>query len=162
MFLIEIYTSEENTPAKALPIALALHREFPQSSVMHLAFCSVLYQMKRWAEMKKEAQLFLDRSENEVPYYTRDGIRPARYCLGVGALYGRHDLDLAYAYMSQILKTQDASRWVSYAFLRRGQIEDLRGDRETALRDYRTVLSRQNFWGSHEEAQTYIKNAFKF
>jgi hypothetical protein len=118
--------------------------------------------MKRWTEMSKEAQLYLERSEQEVPYYTKDGIRPARYCLGVGALYGRHDLDLANAYMSQILQTIDSSRWVSYAYLRRGQIEDVRGDRETALRDYRTVLSRPDFWGSHQEAQTYIKTAFKF
>jgi len=162
MFLIEIYTSEENTPEKALPLALALHEEFPQSPIMHLTYCSVLYQMKKWPEMMKVAQVFQDRSEDEVPYYTRDGIRPARYCLGVGALYGRHDLDLAYAYMSQILETIDSSRWVSYAFLRRGQIEDLRGDREAALRDYRTVLDRPDFWGSHKEAQTYIKEPFKF
>lgn len=162
MFLIEIYTSEENMPEKALPPALSLHEEYPQSSPMHLAYISVLYQMKKWPEMMTQAQLFLDRSEKEVPYYTRDGIRPARYCLGVGALYGRHDLDLASAYMNQILQTIDSSRWVSYAYLRRGQIEDLRGDHESALRDYRTVLSRPDFWGSHKEAQTYIKDAFKF
>jgi tetratricopeptide (TPR) repeat protein len=118
--------------------------------------------MKKWTKTMETAQLFLDRSEQEIPYYTKDGIRPARYCLGVGALYGRRDLDLAYAYMSQILKTIDSSRWVSYAYLRRGQIEDLRGDRETALRDYRTVLARPDFWGSHKEAQTYIKEPFTF
>ena len=162
MFLIEIYTSEENTPEKALPLAQTLHEEFPKSSVMHLTYCSVLYQMKKWTKTMETAQLFLDRSEQEIPYYTKDGIRPARYCLGVGALYGRRDLDLAYAYMSQILKTIDSSRWVSYAYLRRGQIEDLRGDRETALRDYRTVLARPDFWGSHKEAQTYIKEPFTF
>jgi tetratricopeptide (TPR) repeat protein len=162
MFLIEIYTSEENTPEKALPLALALHEEFPKSPAMYMTSISVLYQMKKWPEMMKEAQLFLDRSEDEVPYYTHEGIRPARYCLGVGALYGRHDLDLSYAYMSQILKKIDSSRWVSYAYLRRGQIEDVRGDREAALRDYRMVLSRPDFWGSHKEAQIYIKEAFKF
>jgi hypothetical protein len=64
--------------------------------------------------------------------------------------------------MSQILEEIDSSRWVSYAYLRRGQIEDVRGQREAALRDYRTVLSRPDFWGSHSEAQTYLKEAFKF
>jgi len=162
MFLIEIYTSEENTPDKALPLALALHKEFPKSPAMHLTYFSVLYQMKKWPEMMDEAQIFLDRSEREVPYYRKEGIRPARYCLGVGALDGRHDLDLAYAYMSQILETIDSSRWVTYAYLRRGQIYDLRADRESALRDYRTVMSRPDFWGSHKEAQIYLKEAFKF
>jgi tetratricopeptide (TPR) repeat protein len=162
MFLIEIYTSEENTPDKALPLARALHQEFPLSSPMHLTLISVLYQMKKWTEMMTEAQLFMDHSEQEVPWYTHSGITPARYCLGVGALYGRRDLDLASAYMGQILKTVDASRWVSYAYLRRGQIEDIRGKREAALRDYRTVLSRPDFWGSHKEAQNYIKEPFRF
>jgi len=162
MFLIEIYTAEENTPAKALPLARELRQEFPQSSVMHLTEISILYTMKRWHELMDQAQVFLERSEKGTPYYSADGITPARYCLGVGALYGSRDPNLASAYMSQILKKQDSSRWVSYAYLRRGQIFDLRGDRESALRDYRTVLSRPDFWGSHQEAQTYIKNPFTF
>ncbi len=35
-FLIEIYNAEERTPAKALPLAQELHKEFPQSPAMHL------------------------------------------------------------------------------------------------------------------------------
>lgn len=162
MFLIEIDMYDENTPEKALPLAQELRKEFPKSPFMHLTEITVLYRMKKWPEMTQEAQTFLERSESEVPYYTTEGVRPARYCLGVAALYGQHDLDLAFAYMSQLLKTIDSSRWVSYAYLRRGQIYDLRGDRESALRDYRTVLSRNDFWGSHDEAQRYIQEPFKF
>ncbi len=161
MFLIEIYTSEENTPEKALPLAQALRKEFPKSAVMHLTEITVLYSMKKWPEMLDEAKVFLERSENGVPYYTSEGIRPARYCLGVGALFGRHDTDLALAYMTQLLKTVDSSRWVTYAYLRRAQIYDLKGNREAALRDYRTVLSRPDFWGSHQEAQIYLREPFK-
>jgi tetratricopeptide (TPR) repeat protein len=162
MFLIEIDMSEENQPEKALPLAEELHKEFPKSPFMHLTEITVLYHMKKWTETMKEAQLFLEESEKETPYYTTEGIRPARYCLGVAALYGRHDPDLAFAYMSQILKTIDASRWVSYAYLRRGQIYDLKEERDKALQDYQTVLSRPDIWGSHTEAETYIKNPFKF
>ena len=157
MFLVEIYTSEENTPDKALPIARKLRKEFPQSAVMHLTEITVLYAMKKWPEMMEEAEVFLERSEKGIPYYTSDGIRPARYCLGVGALYGRHDAALAGAYMNQLLKSVDSSRWVTYAYLRRGQIHDLEGDRQSALRDYQTVLSRADFWGSQKEAESYIK-----
>jgi tetratricopeptide (TPR) repeat protein len=160
MFLIEIYTAEEGTPDKALPLIRDLRKEFPESSVMHLTEVSVLYTMKKWTELMEDAQVFLERSERQTPYYSADGITPARYCLGVAALYGRRDPDLAFAFMSQILTTLDSGRWVSYAYLRRGQIYDLRRDRESALRDYRTVLSRPDFWGSHQEAQTYIKNPF--
>ena len=102
MFLIEIYTSEENTPDKALPLAEALRKEFPQSYVMHLTEATVLYQMKKWPEMVKEAQSLLEKSQSGVPYYSSEGVRPARYLLGLGALYGRHDLTLANAYMNQL------------------------------------------------------------
>ena len=80
----------------------------------------------------------------------------------MGELFGRHDTDLAMAYMTQLLKAVDSSRWVSFAYLRRAEIYDLRGDREAALRDYRTVLARPDFWGSHEEAQRYLHDPFKF
>ena len=128
---------------------------------MHLLEATVLYQMKKWPEMMQEAKSLLERSESEVPYYTTEGVRPARYLLGLGALFGRHDLTLAYAYMSQLLQKSDSSRWVSYAYLRRGQIYDLRNERDKALQDYRTVLSRDDFWGSHKEAQTYLREPFK-
>jgi len=162
MFLIEIYMAEEKTPEKALPLATTLRKEFPQSPFMYLTQITVLYQMKKWPEMMKEAQTYLELSERETPYFTTEGIKPARYCLGVGALYGRHDLTLADAYMSQLLATVDENRWVTYAFLRRGQIHDLRGEREKALEDYQKVLARPDLWGSHQEAQTYTKKPFAF
>src|SRR5262249_47178428 len=140
MFLIEIYTSEEGQPAKALPLIQQLRREFPQSSVMHLTEITILYNLQRWPEMMHEAQIFLDRSQREVPYYSQDGVRPARYCLGLGAVLGRHDLSLANAYMNQILQKEDSSRWVTFAYLRRGQIHDVRGERDEAVKDYKKVM----------------------
>src|SRR5258708_1623692 len=137
-------------------------KEFPSSPAMHLAEISVLFTMKKWPEMMQEAQAFLERSEKEVPYYTHDGIRPARYCLGLGALYGRHDPDLAFAYMNQLLGKIASSRWVTYAYLRRGQIYDLRGERQKAIQDYQAVLERPDFWGSHREANRYLKTPFSY
>jgi tetratricopeptide (TPR) repeat protein len=162
MFMIEIYTSEENTPEKALPIAEALHKEYPQSPGMYLAEVSVLYTAKKWPEMMREAQRLLELAEQGTPYYTRDMIQPARYCLGVGALFGRHDPALAFAYMNQLLQNVDSSRWVTYAYLRRGQVYDLRGERDKALKDYQTVMDRPDFWGSRNEARQFIKQPFKY
>lgn len=162
-FLIEIYTSEENTPEKALPITRALRQEFPQSPAMHLAEVMTLFTMKDWDAMSVEAQSFLEKSEKEVPWFTREGIRPALYCLGVAALWSRHDPETCLRYMNRILNMGiDSSRWVSFAYLRRGQAYDLRGEREKALQDYRTVMDRVDFWGSHKEARRYLKEAFSF
>jgi len=42
--------------------------------------------------------------------------------------------------------------WVSYCYLRRGQLYDALGEREKALADYRIVLERDNFWDTREIA----------
>jgi tetratricopeptide (TPR) repeat protein len=162
IFLIEIYTSEEHQPAKALPITKQLRTEFPQSPLAHLAQIMTYYSMKQWADVKRESQTFVDRSRKESPYYTKDGIRPGLYCLGVSAMWHDHDLDRAYQLFAEILESgADTSRWVTFAYLRRGQIYDQRGEREKALEDYRRVLSRPDFWGSHKEAKQYMSRPLK-
>ncbi len=161
IFLIEIYTSEEGTPEKALPLTQELHQQFPTSPAMHLAEIMAYYGMKRWKNVKVEAQKFLELSEKEVPHYQKEGARPARYCLGVATLNEDHDLELALRYMNELLETVDSSRWVTFAYLRRGQIYDAKGERAKALANYRAVLSRQDFWGAHREAGRYTKEAYK-
>jgi tetratricopeptide (TPR) repeat protein len=162
-FLVEIYTTEENTPAKALPLAQALHKEFPQSPAMHLIEVSTLYTMKAWEDMLPLAEDLLQKSEKEDPWYTHRYIPPARYCIGVAKLWDKHDADGTYAEMEKILADgEGSSRWITFARLRRGQIYDLRGDRLKALQDYRAVLSRPDFWDAHKEARQYLKDPFKF
>lgn len=162
IFLIEIYTSEENADAKALPLAEELHREFPLSPAMHLAKVMCLYGMKNWEPMMAAAEDFKKKSEAETPLYTKKGVRPALYCLGVGSLWGRHDMDAAFKYFNDILDQGiDTSRWVTFAYLRRGQIYDRRGEREKALADYKKVLERKNFWGAHREARRGLEKAYQ-
>ncbi len=162
-FLVEIYTAEEHTPEKALPITHALRREFPASPAMHLAEVMTLFTMKDWDTMTVEAQSFLEKSEQEVPWFTREGVRPALYCLGAAALWNRHDSEACLRRMNHILNMGiDSSRWVSFAYLRRGQAYDLKGEREKALEDYHRVLDRADFWGSHQEARRYVKKPFSW
>lgn len=163
VFLVEIYNAEENTPDKALPIARRLRDEFPKSPLMHLMELSSLYTMKDWAATKAGAIDFLRKCEKETPYYYRSGIRPARYMAGVACFWGDHNYDEALRYFQgNIDDGVDPSRWVTFAFLRRGQIYDLHGEREKAVADYNTVLSRPDVWGSWKEARQFQKEPFKF
>jgi len=162
-FLVEIYASEENTPKKALPIAEALHKEFPQSPGMHLIKMSTLYIMKDWDAVLPEAEEFLRKAEEEKPWYTRKYVAPARYCLGVAKFFGKHDLDGALAEMDKIIgNTGDHSRWVSFAHLRRAQIYDLHDDRAKALTEYRIALTGPDMWGLRSEAEKHLREPFKF
>ena len=158
-FLIEIYNAEEHTPAKALPLAEELHKEFPQSPAMHLMLMSTLYVMKDWDAMLPEAKEILERSEKEVPWYTPQTIRAAQYCIGVGLLYGKHDLAGASEQFDKILTgtIDEWNCWVTFALLRQGQIYDLRGERDKAMVNYRQVLSRLDTWDTHKEASQYLK-----
>jgi tetratricopeptide (TPR) repeat protein len=164
MFLIEIYTWEEDTPEKALPLAQQLHQEFPKSPAMELAEIMDYYELKQWDKVSAMAQDYLEKSEKESPHYTHEGVFPARYCLGVAALWGQKDPDTCLKYMKQIVgeEQQKSSRWVTFAYLRMGQVYDLKGEREKALECYKTVLGRRNFWGSHNEANAYTKQPFRY
>jgi hypothetical protein len=162
IFLIEIYTSEERQPQKALPIARALRREFPLSPAMHLAEVMTLYTMKDWNAMRPEAESFLEKSRRETPYFTHKGIRPALYCLAMADLWDRHDLASSFKRLGEILSLgDDSSRWVTFAYLRQGQIYDMQGERDKALAHYRKILTRQDLWGAHREANRYIASPFK-
>ncbi len=162
-FLIEIYTSEENTPEKALTIAEALHKEFPKSPVMHLIKVSVLYTMKAWEKMIPEAERFLKNAESEIPWFTKHYTSPARYGLGVAEFFGKHDLEDAEKQMRKIIAETDAkSRWVSFARLRLGQIYDLKAEREKALVEYRRAMTGPDLWGLHREAALYLDEPFTF
>ncbi len=163
MFLIEIYTWEEKTPEKSLPLSAALHEEFPKSPAMMLAHIMNLYAAKQWGPLETLSKDYLERSQKEVPHYKYEGVFPARYCLGISALWGRQDTDTCMRYMQEIIAEDTASsRWVTFAHLRMGQIYDIRGDREKALASYKTVLRRPDFWGSQNEANHYTKKPFKF
>jgi hypothetical protein len=163
MFLIEIYTWEEHAPEKALPLAQQMHQELPESPAMYLAEIMDYYELNQWDKVAECAQDYLTKSEQEIPYYRREGVSPARYCLGVAALLGRHDADTCLKYMNEILADGiTSSRWVTFAYLRLGQVYDLKGDRQKALDYYNKVLERPHFWGSYHEAHAYLNEPYKF
>ena len=163
IFLSEIYLFEENTPEKALPMVEGLYKKFPDSPLMHLLLITALYQTKQWDRMETEARDYLAKSEKETPWYTKSGVAPALYCLGMSDLWNHQRPDDAFVKMTQIIENapaDDPNRWISFAHLRRGQIDDLRHDRAKAEAEYRLVLNRKDIWGSHHEAEKYLKKPF--
>ena len=65
--------------------------------------------------------------------------------------------------MNQIVSEgESSSRWLTFAYLRLGEVYDLKGDRQKALEYYNKVLARPHFWGSHREARQYLKEPFKY
>lgn len=61
IFLVEIYTYEENNPEKGLALTEELRKEFPHSAAMHLAQVTTLFAMQRWDVLVFEASQFVTR-----------------------------------------------------------------------------------------------------
>lgn len=163
IFLSQIYTFEENNPTGAMALISKLRQEYPDSPLMHLLEITALYQGKRWDAVSTEAQQYLSKSETETPWYTKEGVAPALYCLSAADLWGRGAKDEALKKLNRIISgaaASDPGRWISFAYLRRGQIEDLGHQRVQARADYAKVLTRPNVWGSHREAQNYLKTPY--
>jgi tetratricopeptide (TPR) repeat protein len=162
-FLVEIYAAEENQPDKAIPLANTLQKKYPQSPAMQLIKVSTLYVMKDWEAMIPEAKDFLEKSTQEIPWFSKAYSAPARYCLGAAKLFGKRDLEGAESEMKTIIAEADPkSRWPSFARLRLGHIYDVRGEREKAVKEYRTALAGYDLWGLHKEANQYLRKPFTF
>ena len=126
---------------------------------------STLYVMKDWEnKCLPQAREILDtlRKANAVVHPANDQ-RYRLYCVGVGLLFGKHDLKGAAEQFQIILSGKiDENRWVTFALLRQGQIYDLQGECDKAMSNYRQVLSRLDTWDTHKEASQYLKDPFKF
>jgi len=87
MFLIEIYTWEEHTPAKALPLSQQLHREYPKSPAMYLAEIMDHYELKQWDDVANLAQDYLAKiTSGSALLPTRRGLSGTLFASGRRAI----------------------------------------------------------------------------
>jgi tetratricopeptide (TPR) repeat protein len=52
--------------------------------------------------------------------------------------------------------------WVTFCYLRRGQAYDLFREREKALKNYKIVMGREDFWKALEQAEHGLKEPYDF
>lgn len=160
VFLAEIFTFEEDTPERAIPICERLSADYPHSPLMSLMHVTALFQAKRWPEALRTAQDFLAKSEQATPWYTQQGVDPALYTIGASELWGNHAPEKALPYFEKILAgdPNSPSRWISFAHLRRGDILKQQGQIAMARQEYQTVLRRADIWGTHSDARKALRS----
>jgi hypothetical protein len=163
VFLIDIYTAWEKEPGEAVNLAQTLLHEYPQSPAMHLALISSLSADRQWDAVATEAESFLKHVQNKDPYYENRHLLPALYYSGLAALH-REDAATCVHFMNDLLAKKEVpteSRWITLAYLRRGQACDMQKERSQAKADYKHVLARPAVVGSHGEAQAALNVPFK-
>lgn len=164
LILIEIQNVRESpyyNPAKSLQYIRELRAKYPKNPLMHYVEIICLYETGNLAEVTQQAQQFL-KLIGQDPFYKDIYISRAYTALGTAAM-ARGEMDSARQIFEQgreALKKQAVSRWGLWNELRLGQVYDLLGERDLAVKQYKYVLSFHNKWGFDDLAKSLLKNPY--
>ncbi len=164
--LVDILTNMEADYASALPVARALHEQYPGNSVFYRFLGRALYQTSNFVEADSAFRDILRKIKAREPGYELTLARQALYYLGDIRLRSG-DLQTAVRLLqeadqqSRRLGDDDESSWIVLTNLKMGYAYDLLGRRDDAVRQYKRVLSMDNYNNSRENAEKYLKTPYK-
>lgn len=158
LFLVNIYSSLENQPAKALELLDRLWVEFPKSPFIHMLRIVALYNHGSIEQLQDVVQLFGERVKDET--YRAEFKTQAEFAAGITAFrekdWGRALENFDRGIAAGTVKDP----FYSWSYLYRGYCLDALGRREAAVKQYEEVLAQLRRWSSHESAQSRIKKPF--
>lgn len=163
--LLQIYYDWEKDYAKAKTLAKSLVDRYPDNSYFLRYYGRALISAGPmdsaetvWRRLLVQ---FMDKSFGHDRHLAREALYYVGLCRMIA---GDHDWALKYFYKadeaSRVLD-QDPSGFMVKTNLKIGQIYDLQGKRDLALRQYEKVLNWENKGGSHEEAQRYRQEPYR-
>lgn len=164
LILIEIQNvrgSKYYNPQKSLEYIRQLRAKYPKNPLMHYVEIICLYETGNLDEVTRQANQFLELIGKD-PFYKDIYISRAYTALGTAAM-ARGDILGARAVFEQgklALKDQAVSRWGLWNELRLGQVYDLLGERELAVKQYKYVLSFKDKWGFDDLAKSLLKKPY--
>lgn len=164
LILIEIQNvrgSKYYNPQKSLEYIRQLRAKYPKNPLMHYVEIICLYETGNLDEVTRQANQFLELIGKD-PFYKDIYISRAYTALGTAAM-ARGDIPGARALFEQgklALKDQAVSRWGLWNELRLGQVYDLLGERELAVKQYKYVLSFKDKWGFDDLAKSLLKKPY--
>lgn len=164
LILIEIQNvrgSKYYNPQKSLEYIRQLRAKYPKNPLMHYVEIICLYETGNLDEVTRQANQFLELIGKD-PFYKDIYISRAYTALGTAAM-ARGDIPGACAVFEQgklALKDQAVSRWGLWNELRLGQVYDLLGERDLAVKQYKYVLSFKDKWGFDDLAKSLLKKPY--
>lgn len=165
LILIEIQNTRGGNyydPEKSLEYIRELRAKYPTNPLMHYVEIICLYETGHYDDVITQAQAFLGLIGKD-PFYKEIYISRAYTALGT-AYMAKGDLEKARELFEQgqtALQTQEVSRWGLWNDLRLGQIYDLLGQREKAVKQYKYVLSFKDKWGFDDAAKALVKHPYE-
>ncbi|MBI5727624.1 MAG: hypothetical protein HY965_07210 [Ignavibacteriales bacterium] len=166
-FLMTLYYSYENNNNKAKEYADELYTLFPDNPVFERWRGRIAV---RLGETENYVTIFtkvFDKYKKQYLGYNTKSAREACYYLGFyNKNAGIADTALYYfeqsILFSEKLQEEGGSGFLSKALLYAGMMSDVTGKRENALQHYKKVLDTKNYDNTHEMANNFINQPFKF
>ncbi len=164
LILIEIQNVRDSkyyNPQKSLEYIRQLRAKYPNNPLMHYVEIICLYETGHFDQVTQQASQFLELIGTN-PFYKEIYVSRAYTALGTAAM-ARGDIAGArqlFEQGRQALKGQAVSRWGLWNELRLGQVYDLLGERDLAVKQYKYVLSFKDKWGFDDLAKSLIKEPY--
>ena len=167
LLLVEIYTktgSRYADPVTAVKWAREFREQFPHHAQMHFVQIVSLYENKQYDESLAQSLDYLSHVNDKNDDIYKERYR-SRICTAIGTNYlVKGDYENAEKYFSMsrdTIKTDKTpARWAVWGIVRLGNLYDLRGERDKALKYYKEARSYGNGWGFFESIDHYIKHPF--
>jgi len=165
-FLMTLYYNYENNPNKAAEYSELLTKEFPDNPTFQRWKGRIAAKKGDFTSAAEVFRNILDKIKAGYPGYNVGRTeREAAYYVGFD-FFNSNQLDSSLYYfkkceaVSREIDEEDSGFLVN-AVLYQGMIYDLRGERDNAIRRYKSVLDLDEFGNSYNQAETYIQKPFK-
>lgn len=164
--LMQIYYSFENKSDECLNIVSKLIDKYPSNPYFRKYYARSLVKIGAWSKFEKIWREILTNCIDKKFGYNNATAREAMYYIGL-ALQRDQNYSQALKYYFKCdegcrkIDKDGPSSFMVMTNLNIGKIYDKQGKRDLAIAQYQKVLKMKNFNTSHEEANKYIKQAYK-
>lgn len=160
-----LYLFYEKNYFEAERYSKILYEQFPENPVFEKYYFTSLVGQSRFTEALDGWKKIYEKTNQSIagytsPYLKREATFYISLCLMRLLRIGEiEDYINTCIKLSEELEKEDTSFKV-WAYLYRGMMYDVRGDRKKAIENYNKVLSMEDFQNSHQEAERYLKTPY--
>lgn len=165
LILIEVQntrTGKYYAPQKSLEYIRELRAKYPKNPLMHYVEIICLYETANYDEVTVQAEEFLKRIGKD-PFYKDIYISRAYTALGTVQMQ-KGNFEQARALFEkgkEAIQHQEPSRWGVWNEVRLGQVYEVLGEREKAMKQYKDVLSFDDKWGFDDSVKKWIQTPYQ-
>lgn len=163
--LLNAHYDFEKNPTKAMPIAQDLHQRFPDNPYFHRYLGRCFVQLGPLDTMELIWRDVLVKYLDKKYGYDNPTAREALYYIGVARMIKR-DYDMALKYFYKCDEAcrsldEDPSGFMTKVNIKIGNVYDIQGKRQMAVKQYDKVLGWADRNGSHDEARRYKEQPYR-